>query len=701
MKNRIKIFILQIVFIFMFAFLFSSCSSNKTDDNTNQADEIALLQAEITKEITAGTEQNENITYKFSAKEIADTIMSAFSYEDIPQMRNFVANVSEDSEFYLEPDYAGVIMTGRYGAPDEMNYAVDFAFYTPLGQNVFEIDIIKLDDRKNKSAVTEMLQKRLTRKKSGDIIQYNPEELPMLNAAIVIGVEDYVMLLCTPDNNKALNIVTDLLDGNINLLKNIEPEVKPPLEPEIETTTEAKPEPKPEPETEPEVKIEAEVITETENKIIEDKVEGNNIVPEEIITPPVDNGVVDVPPNVIFDLSLLTPEEKSDLPNDEITSIPVIKVNKHSHNEMILIGGRCSQGAKIRVTGGLEEILTGSDFGDFLVEVPIPKEGVTELKVSAKVEGKEWSDEIKFVVKAKKDVTMFEESGIYAVIVGDDYQSVFYDCVPDYIGSNLIKDNEKTALQARVEKKYQDLRGKGLNTEIIYFLIPTPMNIYAELMPKRYTRFTENSLTKQFTEAVTAGGATVIDLTDTMMSHKHDEFKIYFKTDSHWTEYGAYWGYVDLMNYISKKFPDAAPRPITDFHFYNKQVNFGDIYHTLRLEMPTLKETAPFVDFKFDPPCGHANLYNNTQGESVVFDHNVMSKARTTKTNLSGNFPKAYIFRDSFGGSIYAYLTDRFSEITWQAYWNYKYDINAIAKANPDYIIYLITERNIKSIIYE
>ena len=416
----------------------------------------------------------------------------------------------------------------------------------------------------------------------------------------------------------------------------------------------------------------------------------------------VDGSIIDVPSEIIFDFALLTPEKKSDIPEAEITPMPTVRVQKHSHNEIILIGGRCAEGAKIRVTGGLEEILTGSDFGDFLVEVPIAKDGVSVLNLSAKLDGREWSDEIKFIVQAKKDVTMFDESGIYAVVVGEDYQSVFFDCVPDYIGSNLISDNEKTALQGRVEKKYQDFRQRGMNTEIIYLLIPNPMNIYAELMPKRYTRFTgSENLTKQFTDAVTAGGATVIDLTDTMMAHKHDDFKIFFKTDSHWTEYGAFLGYTELMKYISQRFPDAAPRPISDFRFYNSQVNFGDIYNTLRLEQNALRETAPFVEFLFEPPCGHAYLYNDAKGPSVVFDHSVMSSARKTNTNLSGRFPSAYIFRDSFGGSIHAFLTDRFSEITWQAYWNYRYNINTIAEVNPDYVIYLITERNIRNIMYE
>lgn len=643
MKNYSKV----LIFFAVFMLIFSSCESDKGDNSTTDESAQRQTEAAVIENL------NEAVTeYNFTAKEIADTIIAAYSGDEIPQMKNYLSGVTEDSDYYLDPEKAGVILTGKYGAVEAMDYAVDYAFYTPLGHYVFEIDVVRIDDINNKEAVVELLEQRLATKRNGDVNLYNPEEVPKLTDATVIDYANYVILLCTADNTKAVNTVNGVFGGKVELLKNNVPET-------------------------------------------EEKINGFQI------TGAADGETVDVPSNVLFDASLLVPEKLSSLPEDQITAAPKVNVKKHSQNEMILLGGRCATGAKIRVTGGLEEILTGSDFGDWLVEVPIPKEGVSVLKLSAKVDGKEWSDEIKFIVKAKTDVTMFEDSGIYATIVGEDYQSVFYDCVPDYEGTNLINDSQQTALQKRVEKKYQEFSERGMTTEIIYLLVPTPMNIYEELMPGRYIRYKENSLTKQFTESVTAGGATVIDLTEVMTAHKYDPFKIYNKTDSHWTEYGAFLGYTELMKYISKEFPDTEPRPESDFRFYNEQVYFGDIYRTLHLEPTALKETSVFCEFKFDSPCGHKDVYDYTSGKSVTLDHEVVGKSQTTNTNLEGNFPSAYIFRDSFGGPIFAFLTDRFSEAKWHKWGQYNYDIKTIEKTNPDYIIYIITERNIRNIMYE
>jgi len=153
------------------------------------------------------------------------------------------------------------------------------------------------------------------------------------------------------------------------------------------------------------------------------------------------------------------------------------------------------------------------------------------------------------------------------------------------------------------------------------------------------------------------------------------------------------------MEYIARKFPDAAPRPPSDFEFYNKKVYFGDIYATLGLERNVLKEYTTFVKFKFEPPGGFRYIYD---GNSVVINHNITNKFQTTESNLTGlNLPSAYIIRDSFCGPIFNFLTDRFSKITWQAMWDYSFNLDRISKLAPDYVIYIINERNIKNIMHQ
>jgi hypothetical protein len=364
----------------------------------------------------------------------------------------------------------------------------------------------------------------------------------------------------------------------------------------------------------------------------------------------------------------------------------------------------------IRITGGLHEIYTGSDHGDFLVEIPFASAGSATLRLTAEAPGKTPSEEIAFIVRAQTGVDYFDRHGGFGVVIGYNYKSYFADSLPDFLGSNLIGDAEITSLAGRISARISQLRERGCSAEIIYLIAPNPMMIWPEDMPGHYTKHQGDSLLNQWKRGVTAGGATVIDLSDIMAANKTGQFKIWHKTDSHWTEYGAYLAYNELMNHIARRFPDAAPRPGTDFEFYNREVNFGDIFATLGLSISDLRETTTFARFRFDPPHfnpdfngGHINIYDQdcVMGMSARIIHARVQFAHTTRSNLTGlNLPSVYVLRDSFEGPLHAFYTDRFSTATFRGMWNYNFDMNEIVSLDPDYILYVISERTIKNVLY-
>lgn len=384
-----------------------------------------------------------------------------------------------------------------------------------------------------------------------------------------------------------------------------------------------------------------------------------------------------------------------------------ITVLKNSSPTSFLIGGKCEVGAKVTVTGGKSTVSTNSDNGDFLIEVFYTD--VTTLKLTTQVPGKDPSKEIEIEVAPDEFAEdLFEkydkikEQGV-GIVVGYNYMTYFSSCLPGFLGEDVLKSDDVTNLTERTQNKLKTLRDEGCEAELIYLVVPNTMMIWEEDVPVSYDKYKGKTLLSQWKEAVTDGGATVIDLTKVMTDHKKDEFKIWHKTDSHWTEYGAYLAYVELMNYIAKEYPDAAPRPASDFEFYNQEVNFGDISHRLELDPSDLKETTAFVNFKFDPPHfnkdfdkGHLgmDLYKK---DTIDINHDRVSFAHVTNSNVQDkNLPSAYILRDSFEGALHAFYTDRFSTATFQAMWSLGFfDTNSIVKANPDYIICVVGERNL------
>ena len=604
-----------------------------------------------------------------TSKQIADAVVEAFLPEELPGFEYFYSGANEDSDNYLPSERAGMLIYGTPVIVEEFNYLEDYAMYIPTGRNVFQVIVmrIKESEKSNLGALADILQTKLGRIDYGELVNYAPDDIPIYENAKVIKSGVYAILLATTDNEKAESVINGMLGAeySASLEKAAEEEV-----------------------------ASAPAAENSPGAVSMDE-------------------VINIGPEILFDFKILAAVEPGQVQNETSgarkTSVPRVDVKKHSHNTSFLIGGKCETGAMIRVTGGTEEIFTGSDHGDYLVEVPFAESGASILKLTAETPGIAPSEEVTFVVQPKSDVDYYESSGIYGVIIGYNYMSYFDDCLPDYIGSNLINDSAISSLSARTAKRISDLKEKGCNAEIIYLLVPNTVNIWPEDMPSRYTRHTGDSLLRQWKKGVTDGGATVIDLTDLMLAHKNDEYKIWHKTDSHWSEYGAYLGYTGLMDYIAQRFPDAAPRSRSDFEFENKEVNFGDIYATLGMTLSDLCETTTFAKFNFDPPhfnkdydTGHVNIYdqNCTMRMSARPIHARVEFPHTTNSNVSGRLPSVYVFRDSFEGPLHAFYTDRFSTATFKNMWDYNFNINEIVKNDPDYILYIISERNIKNVLY-
>lgn len=669
MDAKFKILSIGII-CFVCAALFVSCEGAAADTEVAATNAPTESGGPSLAELAAGKGE---VTDIYSAREIADAIMALYSPEELPEagMSYFFSGEQEGSENYIEPEMIGNYIYGNFSPVAGLEYLEDFAFCIPGGKNVFEADVLKIKkgEQENIGAIKEILETRLKRKDNGDVMIYVPEDVPLIKNAEVITVGRYAILLSTTDNAKAEALIAQMLYSGSA------PDAPSGTnQPQTDTSAEPKP-------------------------VLMDE-------------------VVNIESEILFDLGQFaeSPAEASPEPGSEEaavrkTAVPGVSVKSYSHNTSFLIGGKCEPGANIRVTGGTEEIYTSSHYGDYLVEVPFSAEGASVLKLTAELEGKLPSEEISFIVKAQKNVSYYEDSGIYGVVIGYNYMSYFDDCLPDFLGTNLISEKEIESLKTRTAKKIQDLRDKGCSAEIIYLLSPNPMRVWPEDVPKRYTEFKGDTLLRQWKAGVTAGGATVIDLSDVMMERKNDEFKIWHKTDSHWSEYGALIAYEELMKYISKRYPDAAPRPRADFEIYNKEVNFGDIYATLGLSLSDMCETSTFVEFKFDPPhynsdydTGHVNIYDQdcSMRMSVRPIHARVQFDHTTETNLKGlNLPSAYFFRDSFEGPLHAFYTDRFSKARFKGMWDYRFNVNDIVKEDPDYIIYVINERNIKNVLYD
>ena len=111
---------------------------------------------------------------------------------------------------------------------------------------------------------------------------------------------------------------------------------------------------------------------------------------------------------------------------------------------------------------------------------------------------------------------------------------------------------ENGQLFARYLNRYRHFLGDDIN--IYNMIIPTAAAYY---MPEKYEdQYGGKQLDKIDYVYEWLDGVTPVDIYDITAEHKNDEEEIYFRTEHHWTQYGAYWA--------AKKFAEIANVPFED-----------------------------------------------------------------------------------------------------------------------------------------
>lgn len=142
---------------------------------------------------------------------------------------------------------------------------------------------------------------------------------------------------------------------------------------------------------------------------------------------------------------------------------------------------------------------------------------------------------------------------------------------PVYTSKELHRRTELLIDRARAYKE------QGID---YYVLIgPAASSIYPELLPEKAQHVRHNNLYNEFIEHWLrhGDGTTVIDVKAPLIEKKYtslssvlgtttDSFTpLYYKYDHHWSDYGAYIAYQELMERLSAKHPCLKPLPLSSF----------------------------------------------------------------------------------------------------------------------------------------
>ena len=396
----------------------------------------------------------------------------------------------------------------------------------------------------------------------------------------------------------------------------------------------------------------------------------------------------------------ITETETEETTTEQITEAPVptektekpriIGTSMLSYGKALVYGETVEGGATIRTKFNNAEMTNKSKGKYFYIEITVESAG--KLYLYATEEGK--------LESAPVRINLSPGDGSNQVWGGKDSR-LFYMPTFDFLtgcradeGVKATIDQINSYITNKTIKDIQALTGK--KTKLVYVIIPDPATAYyEEQLP--YVQGSVQDPSTSYMEAFISSldglheDVYAIDLMPTMREHK-DEY-IYFSTDTHYTELGGYYAYLEIMKRVKKDYPDATVRTIEngDYKVSYLDVAGGDMCGMAGLAM---NEIVPFFIAKFDDT---GSYYRSKRGDGIKSAGFGPSGWKRDSELENSNNPTAYFLGDSYGCYILPFIGANFSKV-WTnegVLWNYTLDRDILSNNKPDYVILLICQRNV------
>ena len=263
----------------------------------------------------------------------------------------------------------------------------------------------------------------------------------------------------------------------------------------------------------------------------------------------------------------------------------------------------------------------------------------------------------------------------------------------DFTGRNLRSNDDLSEWIELYRAKKEWLKKQG----IAYLLIvpPSKISIYGQFIGEPWIGQKGTTKLSQLKGVLQdSDSSTFLDLRPALAGRENDGDMLYFKTDTHWTPYGAYLAYLAIAGKIESLFTNihfkrdfSFSKPVIRF-CDKKENNCGDLTRML-LDYDSFTES--YREVKHIPPCAEilpvdfelSNLDNSNEERAI-------------RTHCPQKKLKAVIFRDSFFGSLIPYISVNFKEAIyiWKSFDQQNIE-ELPAEFKPDIVIEEIGERTL------
>ena len=233
----------------------------------------------------------------------------------------------------------------------------------------------------------------------------------------------------------------------------------------------------------------------------------------------------------------------------------------------------------------------------------------------------------------------------------------------------------KTALEAR--RNWLQQRG----IQYLFFVAPNAQTIYPEKMPAEIRPVAPMSRLDQLTAYMQAhSDVQMVDLRPELMAAKQSD-QIYFKTDTHWNQLGAFVAYGKLAPRLQAMFPNWRPDEIANFDRVETQEWSGDLAAILA--------TAHFRETRVELVRKRPEVSGDPVSAAIErpFIH---------LTSSGGELRSLVAFRDSFFAAEAEFIARHFRHTLLVS--STDFDPVIVEREQPELVIQELVERSLMSV---
>jgi hypothetical protein len=258
-------------------------------------------------------------------------------------------------------------------------------------------------------------------------------------------------------------------------------------------------------------------------------------------------------------------------------------------------------------------------------------------------------------------------SQVTSVILGKSNWLFLEESAKDSLGWTRFSDDQLAILKANIEEQNNRLVQRG--TYYLIVIAPNKETIYPEYLPDTIQRSNYQTRMDQLLQYLISENSTVpiLDLRRPLLQAK-TTYPLYWQTDTHWNNYGAFIAYSEIMKKLSDQYPSLRQPSSSDYDIIVREVSrSGDLANMLSLHDQLVDEES--IDVELNPQ---------------YIDDN--------------RFGSGLVFWDSFYEAVDPFMSKTFMDIT-KPERSHNFDYGWAESKKYDIVINLITERRLHALL--